>query len=199
MMGTQPLVLSLEPLFPLFGWGRRVQVFQYSATLPEAPTEAGRVRVATIELGRRILLDEGASYAVGRLGSFWSAQRALWPTAVQNAVGTPLAIWQRERVGVLLWRYILHVGGESGTAYLIRHRSALGAPANVDVVPLLQTEQDARAAGPVLLRVERVGVWRRRLWATADDPTALPVPVVLFVLNQLAVHERAVAAASTTK
>jgi hypothetical protein len=108
----------------------------------------------------------------------------------------PLAEYLRERVGLLRWRAILRVGADPASTYLLRRRSGWGAPANVDVVPLPPEGVDPQSAGPVLLRVERTGHRNRGLDALLFDPSALRLPIVLFVLNLLAVQERAAAASS---
>jgi hypothetical protein len=184
--------LTLEPLFSFRG--RRVEVWQEAPS--DSPDGSRRELLSTIELDRGIALANGARYTIQRLGTGWSPSRALWHGEVPTPGGAPLALYERERVGGLRWRSVLRVGGEAGTAYLLRRRSSWGGPANVDLVPLPPDGQDPRSAGPVLLRVERVGRWRRSLQAFVLDPAALPLPIVLFVLNVLAVQERAAAASS---
>jgi hypothetical protein len=191
-MESQPPRLILEPLFSFRG--RQVEVWQEAPS--DSPDGSRRVLLSTIELDRSIALASGARYTIQRSGIRWSPSRALWHGDVPSPGGAPLALYEHERVGMLRWRSVLHVGADPGSAYLLRRRSSWGGPANVDVVPLLPEGEDTRSFGPVVLRVERVGRWKRSLQALVLDPAALPLLIVLFVLNLLAVQERAAAASS---
>jgi hypothetical protein len=77
------------------------------------------------------------------------------------------------------------MGDDLARAYLLRRRSMWGRRGNVDVVPLPADGQHPTTAGPVLLRVERVGRWNQGLQALALGTAALPLPVVLSVLAAL--------------
>jgi hypothetical protein len=212
-MDTPPLRLTLEPLFST--WGRQVQVWQDALEAPEAPANApadthGSL-LATMELNRTLALSDGSRYAIQRLGAPWSSHRALWRGAGPMPGELPLATYRRERVGLLRWRSILRVCPDAGggtaptassSAYVLRRRSWWGAPSNVDLLALPAEGADGaegrepQATPPALLRVERVGRWKRRLKAVLRDPNGLSLPLALFVLNLLAVQERAAASSA---
>jgi hypothetical protein len=192
MTDTQPLHLTLDPLFSFRG--SQVQVWQDAP--PDSPDATRGAALATIDLNRRILLRDGASYAIRVQGAPWSRRWSLWRGDAPAPGDSPLAIFRRESLGMLRSRPVLRVGTDPGNAYLLRRRSRWGGPSNVDVVALPFEGQDARSAGPVLLRVERVGRRKRSLQALLLDPRSLPLPIALFVLSLLAAQERAAAAAS---
>jgi hypothetical protein len=197
-MDNQPLTLTLEPLFAFRG--RQVQVWQEATTGSAEGTrsEDGERRglaLATIILDRSIVVGDGETYAIQAQGRAWSGGRSLWRGAAPAAGDSPLATYRRERTGWLGSRQVVRVNGAPEPAYLLRQRSSWGAPSNVDVIALPPEGQDPRSAGPVLLRVERVGRWKRSLRAQLLDPAALPLAIALFVLNLLAMQERSAASA----
>jgi hypothetical protein len=190
-MEIQPLCLSLEPLFTFSG--RRVEIWREA--VPDS-LGAQRALEATIELNRSIELTDGSRYTIQPLGGRWSPDRALWSGGAPTPGDTPLAVHQRQRVGILRWRSVVRAGPDLRQEYLFRRRSGWGGPANVDVTLAPPEGQEPQPTEPVLMRVERVGRLRRSLRAQAFKPGTPPILLVVFMLNLLAVQERAAASSA---
>lgn len=171
------------------------RVLARSIPLANAPakTRWPQDELATIELNRRICFPDGRIHAIVHHGGLLSTERELHGGS--NGGTLPLAIYRRERTGLLGHRHILIVSGETERRYLLRRRHWFGSPANVDVVPLLGAELPP--ADSVVLHAEKSGTWRQRLQAMWLAPKELPLPVALFVLNVLADLDRRAALAAS--
>jgi hypothetical protein len=191
MMATEPTLIKLEPIARL---GRsRYRVLRGSL----GPAGAASVgdEIAILALNRSITFSDGQVYAIARRGGFLSPDRELWRGPEPIPGDQPLAVSLRERIGFLRWRNVLEIGSAPPVRYVLRRRYRAGSPANVDVIPLAEVH-GPQSEGPIVLRAEKVGSWRSRLQAQLLDPTALSLPVAIFVLNVLAVLEQAAAAAA---
>lgn len=65
------------------------------------PDDAPRLRLATIEVRRRIVLADDTTSTIRPVNSRWSIHRALWPGMVPAPGDMPVAIFQHERVDLL--------------------------------------------------------------------------------------------------
>ncbi len=190
-METAPTLLTLARHFAVGQTHYRVLATPSSV----AASAAAANELAILELNHRIYLPDGQVHTIARRGGPFSPNRVLWRGLSPTPGDLPVAVYVRERAGLLRWRDVLVVGATPERRYLLRRRSWLGSPANVDVVPL-----DAHApapGGPVVLHAEKSGTWRRRLQAQWLAPGDLPLPVALFVLNVLADLDRRAAAAAS--
>jgi hypothetical protein len=193
MMATEPTLIKLEPKRH---FGRaHYRVLRIPLGAP-ADASAGD-EIAILELNQRIVFADGQVFAIVRRGSAFSTDRELWRGSAAMPGEQPLAVSLRERIGFLRWRDVLVVGAARETRYLLRRRSRAGSPANADVIPLAEGG-GPQSEGPVVLRGEKVGFWRSRLQAQLLDPSALSLPVAIFVLNVLAVQEQAATAAAAS-
>jgi hypothetical protein len=189
-METVPTLLTLARHF-----GDGHAQYRVLATPPDDPVGDSGGELATIELNRRICFPDGQVHSIARRGGPFSPNRELWRGPRPTPSEPPIAVYLHERAGFLRWRHVLVVGGAPERRYVLRRRSWLGSPANVDVVPLAADK--AQVPTTVLLHAEKRGAWRRRLQAQWLAPAELPLPVALFVLNVLAdLDQRAAAAAS---
>jgi hypothetical protein len=187
------VIIELEPVFHV---GRTRYRVLYGA---QGAGKAGGTgeEIATLELNRRITFVDGQEYALIRRGGVFSTDRDLWPGTEATPGQQPLATYLRERIGLLRWRDVLVVGTTPERRYMLRRRKRYGRPANVDVIPVTEAES-RQSEEPVVLRAEKVGSWNARLQAHLLDPSALALPVAIFVLNVLAAQEQAAAAAAAS-
>lgn len=192
-MATEPTLIKLEPKRH-FG---RPHYRVLRLALGAAGAASSGEEIATLELNQRIIFADGQVYAIVRRGNVFSTDRELWRGPAAMPGEQPLAVSLRERIGFLRWRNVLVVGTAPETRYLLRRRYRAGSPANVDVVPLAEGASP-QSEGLVVLRGEKVGSWRSRLQAQLLDPSALSLPVAIFVLNVLAVQEQDAAAAAAS-
>jgi hypothetical protein len=187
-MENQFLRLTLEPLFS-FG-SKRVKVWR------EAAPDAQRELVATVELNHHIEMADGARYTIQHIGASWAPDCALWVGESPTPIEPPIAIYRHERIGALRLRFLVESSSNQRRVYELRRRSSWGAQANVDVVLESPETSSPRATELVLLRVERIGHWRRSLRAEAPNPGAEPLLFWVFILSLLAARERAAASSS---
>lgn len=162
--------------------------------------------LAAIQLNRRICLPDGQVHTIVHHGGLFSIDSELRgatdglsvSSAGSKSGGDPcLAIFHRERTGLLSHRNVLIVESQPPRRLLLRRRSWFGSPANVDVVPLSEPNEISPPEVPVLLRAEKSGTLRQRLLARWTAPGDLPTPIMLFVLNVLADLDRRAAVAAS--
>jgi hypothetical protein len=190
-METAPTLLTLARHFAVGQTHYRVL-----ATPPNAAASAAAANeLAILELNHHIYLPDGQVHTIARRGGLFSPNRALWRGSCPAPGEPPVAVYRRERVGLLRWRDVLVIGDTPERRFLLRRRSWLGSPANVDVLPLAADAPEP--CGPAVLHAEKSGTWRRRLQAQWLAPGELPLPVALFVLNVLADLDRRAAAAAS--
>jgi hypothetical protein len=170
----------------------RVLAAPRDVAAPGRATPAPATEVAELRLNRQITLPSGAVYTITRRVGIFSTDRALWRGAPATE-GEPLALLSHERRG-LRWRHRIALAAQPERWLWLRQRGWLSSPASRDVVAVA-TGAEPAAAGPVLLRVERRGGWRRQLRAEWLAPAELPLPVVVFVLSALVEMDRRAAAA----